>query len=64
MNNSDKIKELIDRQDELVSELRGVRSVLCSEIEQYEGSLREALKTGLVKLNFPAPPGFNKYLRQ
>ena len=57
------IKELINRQQELKFELRNVQNELCSKVEYYEGSLREALKTGLVRLNFPAPSGFYKYLK-
>lgn len=58
-----KIKELIDRQQDLKFELKDIQSKLCTEVERYEGSLREALRDGIVRLNFPAPSGFYKYLK-
>ena len=58
----DKIKELIDRQQELKFELKDVQHSLADMVMNYEGSLREALESRLVRLNFPAPPGFHRYL--
>ena len=56
------IKELIDKQQELKFELKDIQHRLADMILNYEGSLREALESRLVRLNFPAPPGFHRYL--
>ena len=57
------IKELIDRQFDLKHELRAIQGELGNMVMHYEGSLQDALKEGLVRLNFPAPPGFYSNLR-
>lgn len=35
---------------------------LAAKIHEYDG-LREALEDGLVKLNFPAPQGFHRMMK-
>lgn len=58
------IKELIDKQQELKFELKDVQHRLADMVMDYKGSLQEALESKLVRLNFPAPPGFYRLFRK
>ena len=60
MNN---IEKLIEEQNELKNELNNTQRKLISEVEQFDGTLREALSLGLVKLNFAVPAGYYRSLR-
>ena len=57
-----RIEELIKKQDELKCILRNVQHELINEVEQFDGTLREALSQGLVRLNFPVPVGYYRSL--
>ena len=57
-----KIEELIEKQDELKQELKFVQQKLIDEVEQFDGTLRDALAQGLVRLNFPVPAGYYRSL--
>lgn len=57
------ILNLLDRSKQLRRELQEVSSELCYAIEKSNLSLEQALSIGLAKLNFPAPPGFVRMLK-
>ena len=57
------IQELIGRQDELKSELRDIQHELCHKVMSFQGTLQEALRARIVKLNFAAPAGFYRMIR-
>jgi len=61
---NEKIRELLDKERELRSELNHVRHDLTMEVMNYDGSLQDALADGLVRLNFPAPSGFYRSIRR
>jgi len=56
------IQEMIDELRALKRRQIDVCTELADEVLKYPG-IQDALKDGLVKLNFPAPPGFNRYLK-
>jgi hypothetical protein len=58
------INELILKRDDLKSELRHIDHELADAVLRYEGTLQDALKDRLVRLNFSAPVGFYKYLHK
>ena len=57
------MQELINRQSELKGELREVQHELCHKVMRFQGTLQEALKLRIVKLNFAAPAGFHRMIR-
>lgn len=57
------IEELIEKQKELKQELHTVQHKLCYQIIRFQGTLQEALKMRIIKLNFATPPGFNRILK-
>lgn len=57
------IEELVAKQRNLKQELLITQKELARQIQDYEGSLMEALASGIVRLNFPAPRGFYNYLK-
>ena len=67
MNGGLAMKEKVD---ELIKELQDLRQKqyyvsdqLANEVTKLPGVM-EALEYGLVRLNFPAPPGFTRMLRE
>ena len=58
-----KLNKLLDERIELQQKLALKNDQLLSGVLDFEGSLLEALELGIVRLNFPAPPGFMKRLR-
>ena len=56
--------ELRDRHSELKYQLRQVEREMSEIVLNFEGSVKDALIGGIVKLNFPAPPGFHNWLRK
>lgn len=64
MSLPDTITELLIHRNDVKAELREVDQKLASIVMSYEGSLQEALRDGLVRLNFPASSGFYQYLRK
>jgi len=60
---SENIKKLIETIQEAKMMKRETEYELCHIIETFDGTLNEALKIGLVRLNFSAPPGFRRGLR-
>ena len=59
-----RIKELIRKRDELKSELNMIQHELAHEVFNYKGTLQDALKDRLVRLNFAAPAGFYNSLKE
>lgn len=58
------IKQLIrDRRDAQI-QLQDIESQLTSALQSFEGTLLEAIAIGLVRPNFPTPPGFKRYIRE
>jgi hypothetical protein len=49
---------------ELLSRVKGIESELLHLLNNFNGSVEDALKLGLVKLNFPAPVGYLAHLRR
>jgi len=60
---SRKVTELLDRREVLQHELAEINHNLADMVVRYEGSVMEALVNGLVKLNFPCPPGLRRMIR-
>jgi len=54
---------LTKKQDKVKLKLKEIQVLLMEEVENYEGTLYEALKSGLVRLNFCAPPGLYKLFK-
>ena len=57
-----KVDELLMRKRDLQDEIRRIDHELVDVINHFEGSLIDALKMGLIRLNFTAPPGFRQFL--
>jgi len=58
------VRELLDKHSGLKNDLREVESQLVSTIQSFKGSVEEAVGLGLVRFNFPVPPGYRKHLVQ
>ena len=58
------VAELLSRKDDLEYELRDINHHLIEIVMYYEGSVKEALQEGLIRLNFRAPTGFYKNIRK
>jgi len=43
---------------------RNAEQKLADIVIGFEGTVEEALRTGLIRLNFPAPPGFYKQTQE
>ena len=56
------MKELIIRHRELKHEIRALESQMAGTLERFEGTVKDALRQGIVKLNFPAPPGYMRHI--
>ena len=52
------IKELLNKRQDLKMELREVEHELINVVENFEGTLNEAVRLGLVKFNFTVPQGY------
>ena len=61
---NENIQEVLARRCQLKDELRELDHDLTSHVLKFEGSLKDALKAGLVRLNFPAPTGFYRHLKE
>ena len=59
----EEIDNIIERIREIKFEKRDLEHKLVDIVMSYKGSVQEALEDGLVRLNFPAPPGYYKFLR-
>lgn len=62
MSQNARIMDLIGKRNILKQELRDVEYSLCEAVMNYEGTVQEALRTGLLRLNFAAPAGFKRAL--
>jgi hypothetical protein len=62
--NKPKIKDLLLHKKDLQREIRKIDDALFEELENFHGSLMEALERGLVKPAFPIPRGFARHLRE
>ena len=60
--NRDRANELTIKISEAKQVIRDCTFELADIIMRYDGTLQQALKDGLVRLNFPAPPGFYRHL--
>lgn len=58
----DRIVYLKDKRDQLKWELKEIDSELMQIVLEFKGTLVEALKLEIVKLNFPLPPNFKNYI--
>lgn len=56
------ITAMLDELRELKQKQMNISSELANEVMKYPG-VQEALKDGLIRLNFPAPAGFLRYLK-
>lgn len=61
--NSEIDKLLMDKR-ELQDSIRQIDHKLCNFVSRFDGKLIDALKIGLVRLNFAAPAGFMRHLRE
>ena len=57
------IHNITGRISEIKFEKRDLEQRLADIVMEYEGSVQKALEDGLVRLNFQAPPGYYKILR-
>lgn len=57
------IKAMLNELRELKQKQMIISSELTKEVMKYQG-VQEALKDGLIKLNFPAPAEFLRYLKK
>jgi len=60
----EKVEKLIYERGDYASHLRAIDRELAELVMTYQGSVLSALKSGLVRLNFPAPAGFYRAIRQ
>lgn len=60
----ERIDKLISEEANLKSELSIVRRELTEVVLSYKGTIQEAIGEGLIRLNFPAPPGLYKHIRR
>jgi len=60
----EEITSVIERINEIKSEKRELEIKLTDIVLNYEGSVQEALKDGLVRLNFSTYPGFYRFLKR
>ena len=58
------VNELLEQKRDLQCQIRDIDSKLCRVVTDFEGKLTDALKLGLVRLNFTAPPGFKRFLME
>ena len=58
------IFDLIQKREDLKTEIRIVEKELTDHIVHFDGTLVEALRLRLIRLNFAAPSGFLKYLQE
>lgn len=61
--NQKAIQEILRDRDEAKLQMEEANRKLCNMVETFEGKLTDALALGLVRLNFSAPSGFNRYLK-
>jgi len=57
---SQSISEMISRLRDLKEEARRISHELTSEVTK-DKSIMAALESGLIRLNFPTPPGFYRH---
>jgi len=62
--NTAEIQDLITKRNELREELRMIDHELASAVLTFKGSIEDALKAGIVRLNFTAPSGFYEHIRK
>ena len=58
----EEFRRLMSEYQEHKYEMRRLQNDMANIVIQFDGSLKDALAEGLVRLNFPAPPGFNKWI--
>lgn len=56
------VQQLLNGRREAQSMLRDAERQLTNILINFDGTLLDALKAGLVKPNFPTPPGFKRHL--
>lgn len=59
-----RVDELLEQRRILKMNLEEIDFKLLRELETYEGTVMQAVKDGLVRLNFAAPSGFYRMLRK
>ena len=62
MSTTSKVRELLNRRNDLKNELRGLEHELIKCVETYQGSIIDAVADGLVRFNFAINPGYRKFL--
>lgn len=58
------LDKLLYEYEEVKRAKREIEHQLTDLVIRYDGTLKDALKDGLVRLNFAAPPGFKHYLKE
>jgi len=58
-----KLEQLLADRMEAIDVRRESEQQLTDLVLNFDGSVRDALREGLVRLNFPAPAGFYRHIR-
>ena len=59
-----RLNEMLAKRDELKDKIRDIDRGLADMVLSYEGSVEDALRDGLIRLNFQAPAGFYKFIHR
>ena len=63
MSDNETVHQILDELRDLRVMKRELEDKLARTVMTFQGSWIDAFKEGIVKLNFPSPPGFTQMLR-
>jgi|AntAceMinimDraft_18_1070375.scaffolds.fasta_scaffold101520_1 hypothetical protein len=62
--NAQRILELVEERREFKDKIRQIDQDLLRALREFDGTLQEALDSGLVKPAFPLPNGYHRMRRE